>query len=126
MGIITHESQAAHVGRLRRLATQTAAKGMSCTVSGLEIRGVLAAHDTAVERVAVLEAELAAIPRPKVKGKPDPFPGEVHELLMAVNEILSIRSELWGQQLGVAVKAWATSSGDDELPASWSSLLDAL
>lgn len=122
--LISPESQAAHVGRLRRLAVQTAAKGMNCTVSGAEIRGVLAALDAATERAEAAEASVVEAPR---RGRPPKDrDGSVRELVAACAEVLSDRHpELWGQSLPVALKAFCESQGTP-LPAEWERLMVGL
>lgn len=124
--IIPVESRNAHVGRLRRLAQQTAAKGMRCSVSGEEIRGVLAALDEAVDRADQAEAALVARPKGKTtKGDAPDRSFDDDDVVSAMNaaaEIMRARPEMWGQPLSVALKAYCADLGQ-EVPDSWARMI---
>ena len=123
MPITTVESEAAHVGRLRRLAAQTGSKGMGCTVRGEELRGMLAAYDRVCdERDAALKALEAR--RSGGKGKPDSGPvrsfsdDDVRAAFAAANEVYTKRAELWGEPLAVVLAVWCKDQGT-AMPDAW-------
>ena len=117
---------AAAIGRFRRLSDQTAGKGMNCTVSGDEIRGILAALDTA--NAAREAAEVAAAAKPK-RGKAPARSfddDDVFTFARAVDDILHFRPEFWGgdadgEPLSVSLKAWGADQPVPN-PVAWDAI----
>lgn len=126
MAIITQESRAAHIGRLRRLVTVTKSQGMSVSVRGVELRGIMDAYDEVTTERDEARAEVERLSTRKGKPKSVPVAESTGEdvtgLLLALQDIVQNRPEMWRQPFSESVPAWCAGTGDP-VPPAWAEML---
>jgi len=132
-------NEAALLARMERQAQAINGPGLSTTIRGPELRGLLdiinrhtaevAQAAKAAERASRRAAARPASSSTKGRGKAAPAssgpdPEVVSGLLRAADEILSSKAELWGQKLPEAIEAWGEQGGDP-VPTEWQDLIAA-
>lgn len=107
-----------HINLLRRSAHQTQAPGMRATVPGEQIRAVLGALDEARARITEFESGVPV-------AEPVDQDTACHQILTALNEVLTGRADLWGDPIDVVLTSWCKQQ-EIPVPPEWGLLIAAV